>query len=195
MLGSKIKEYRRQYNYSQRDLAELLNVSAKSVGRWEQNKTKPSVDELKLLADIFGISEAELLRDDNELNMNSVESALDKISDGVDNLVTGQDEINKTIMTGQDEYKKTQAELILELRNQNAELLKKIENSNRSYNIQKELLKQKKIRTVIFLVTCIIIILFVFITWIYVLNHGLNKDHIIEGSIVTGQQTYFSDDD
>ena len=195
MLGSKIKEYRRQYNYSQRDLAELLNVSAKSVGRWEQNKTKPSVDELKLLADIFGISEAELLRDDNELNMNSVESALDKISDGVDNLVTGQDEINKTIMTGQDEYKKTQADLILELRNQNAELLKKIENSNRSYNIQKELLKQKKIRTVIFLVTCIIIILFVFITWIYVLNHGLNKDHIIEGSIVTGQQTYFSDDD
>lgn len=195
MLGSKIKEYRRQYNYSQRDLAELLNVSAKSVGRWEQNKTKPSVDELKLLADIFGISEAELLREDNELSMNSVESALDKISDGVDNLVTGQDEINKTIMTGQDEYKKTQAELILELRNQNAELLKKIENSNRIFNIQKELLKQKKIRTIILLATCLIIILFVFITWIYVLNHGLNKDHIIEGSIVTGQQTYFSDDD
>ena len=195
MLGSKIKEYRRQYNYSQRDLAELLNVSAKSVGRWEQNKTKPSVDELKLLADIFGISEAELLREDNELSMNSVESALDKISDGVDNLVTGQDEINKTIMTGQDEYKKTQAELILELRNQNAELLKKIENSNRTYNIQKELLKQKKIRTIILLATCLIIILFVFITWIYVLNNGLNKDHIIEGSIVTGQQIYFSDDD
>ncbi len=90
MFGEKIKQYRENNSYSQRDLAEILGVSIRTVVRWEQDKSKPNPEDVKRIASLMGISEEELLNDSKDSGINLVrakkQSTIEKISDGVDNL-------------------------------------------------------------------------------------------------------------
>lgn len=90
MFGEKIKQYRENNSYSQRDLAEILGVSIRTVVRWEQDKSKPNPEDVKRIASLMGISEEELLNDSKDSGINLVrakkQSPIEKISDGVDNL-------------------------------------------------------------------------------------------------------------
>ena len=52
----KLKELRTEANYTQQQLAEMLDVNQQTVARWENNKTEPSIAQLKDLAMIFGTS-------------------------------------------------------------------------------------------------------------------------------------------
>ena len=146
MLGEILKDYRRRNNYSQRDLAEILGVSVRSVGRWEQGKAKPSTEELLKLSKVIGISELELIREDDSISVPN-NNVLDRISDGVDNLVTGQ------------------------LKDQNSELMKKLEESQNNNELQNEIIRQKRIRNYILfgfaVLLLTIIVLFIWITVSY----------------------------
>lgn len=53
---------RKERGMTQRNLAEILNVSDKSVSRWERNKGMPDLALIPLIADTFGVSCDELLR-------------------------------------------------------------------------------------------------------------------------------------
>jgi len=90
LFGEKIKQYRENNSYSQRDLAEILGVSIRTVVRWEQDKSKPNPEDVKRIASLMGISEEELLNDSKDSGINLVrakkQSTIEKISDGVDNL-------------------------------------------------------------------------------------------------------------
>ena len=90
MFGEKIKQHRENNSYSQRDLAEILGVSIRTVVRWEQDKSKPNPEDVKRIASLTGISEEELLNDSKDSGINLVrakkQSTIEKISDGVDNL-------------------------------------------------------------------------------------------------------------
>lgn len=169
MSGLIIKKFRERNNYSQKELAKILDVSVRTIARWEQNNTKPNSDELKRLATLLSVTEDEILSD-TDINISSEQSNQDliaKISDSVDNLVSGQETINESLTSNRDEYIKRQNELIQELRNQNADLLERLENNNKTYNLQRELLRQKKIRNAILIgfALTIIVIVIVFI-WI-----------------------------
>ena len=59
--GKKIKELRNQSHLTQKDLAEKLYVSAQAVSRWENGEVEPSIETLKQLSSIFGVSLDELL--------------------------------------------------------------------------------------------------------------------------------------
>lgn len=170
MLGEILKDYRRRNNYSQRDLAEILGVSVRSVGRWEQGKAKPSTEELLKLSKVIGISELELIREDDSVSVPN-NNVLDRISDGVDNLVTGQDTINESIIAGNEEYRERQKELIRELKDQNSELMKKLEESQNTNELQNEIIRQKRIRNYILfgfaVLLLTIIVLFIWITVSY----------------------------
>ena len=52
----KLKELRTEANYTQQQLAEMLGVNQQTVARWENNKTEPSIAQLKDLAMIFDTS-------------------------------------------------------------------------------------------------------------------------------------------
>ena len=65
MSGLKIKQYREINKYSQRDLASILGVSMRSVARWEQNESKPHPDEMNKITKLLGITEDELLSEDD----------------------------------------------------------------------------------------------------------------------------------
>ena len=52
-IGNRIKNLRRQLNYSQEYIAEQLNVSRQAVSKWEKDISSPDTNNLILLADIL----------------------------------------------------------------------------------------------------------------------------------------------
>ena len=58
--GERIKEHRTRLGYSQEKIAELVGTSRQAVTKWETGKSIPCMENLTALAEIFGISLAEL---------------------------------------------------------------------------------------------------------------------------------------
>src|SRR5690625_7012782 len=54
-LGAKLKRYRRRKEMTQEELAELLDVSNKSVSKWELGNGYPSKKNLMKIADILDV--------------------------------------------------------------------------------------------------------------------------------------------
>lgn len=59
-LGTNIKHFRVEKNYTQKFLADKLNVTAQAVSRWENNEVEPDVNTLKKLSNIFDVTIDEL---------------------------------------------------------------------------------------------------------------------------------------
>lgn len=65
-LADKVFKLRKQFGFSQEELAEKMNVSRQSVSKWESANSIPDLNKILLLAKIFGVSTDYLLRDDIE---------------------------------------------------------------------------------------------------------------------------------
>ena len=61
-IGGLIAALRKANGMTQKDLAEKLNVSDKSVSRWERDDGAPGLSLIPVIAEIFGITCDELLR-------------------------------------------------------------------------------------------------------------------------------------
>lgn len=61
VTGTVIKELREKHHLTQMELAKKLNVSDKTVSKWETAKGYPDLSLLEPIANVFGISIAELL--------------------------------------------------------------------------------------------------------------------------------------
>ena len=72
MIGDRIKELRKAKGWSQKELAEKLNVTQSAIGKWEgKGKTIPS-DDIKLrIAALFNVSVDYLLSDSIDTNLDS----------------------------------------------------------------------------------------------------------------------------
>ena len=65
-VGQRIQEHRKKNGLSQEELGQRLLVSRQTVSLWEKDQTLPTVDNLLLLKEIFGISVDELLGADEK---------------------------------------------------------------------------------------------------------------------------------
>lgn len=70
VTGAVIKELREKHHLTQAELAERLNVSDKTVSKWETAKGYPDISLLEPIAKIFGISITELLSGNTVSNQN-----------------------------------------------------------------------------------------------------------------------------
>lgn len=61
-LNQKITQLRNDNNWSQEELAEKLNVSRQSVSKWESGQSKPDLDKIVVLSNIFDVSTDYLLK-------------------------------------------------------------------------------------------------------------------------------------
>lgn len=61
MLGSRLKELRKENKVTQSALAEELGVTQQAVGKWETGRSSPDPDTLLRLAEYFGVSTDSLL--------------------------------------------------------------------------------------------------------------------------------------
>lgn len=53
-IGARIKYFRTKSALEQKQLAELLNVSNKTVSSWERNRTEPRIEMIDKMCEIFG---------------------------------------------------------------------------------------------------------------------------------------------
>ena len=65
MIGEKIKNKRKELNFTQEYLAKELNISRQAVSKWEKGLSEPSMDNLVRLSEIFGV-DIDYFRKDNE---------------------------------------------------------------------------------------------------------------------------------
>lgn len=65
-IGNKIKECRNSCNISQEELADKVFVSRQTISNWENNKSYPDINSLKLLCNIFAVSLDEFVEGDIE---------------------------------------------------------------------------------------------------------------------------------
>nr|WP_278770982.1 helix-turn-helix transcriptional regulator [Limosilactobacillus mucosae] len=74
-IAERIKEYRKQHHYTQKELATLINVKPTTVSGWELGRNIPSIEMLQKLSDIFHVSFDELagVKDSNSHSATSDE--------------------------------------------------------------------------------------------------------------------------
>ncbi len=60
-MGEFLKELRKEKNMTQEQLAEMLNVSGRTVSRWETGSNMPDLDILIELADFYDVDIRELI--------------------------------------------------------------------------------------------------------------------------------------
>ena len=64
MLGEKIKKYREEKKMTQVEVAEVLGVKPATISKYEAGTLEPNIESLKKLAELFGVSVDELLKED-----------------------------------------------------------------------------------------------------------------------------------
>ena len=60
-FGEFIAKLRKEHEMTQKELAEKLFVSDKAVSKWERGQSLPDITLINPLADILGVTPAELL--------------------------------------------------------------------------------------------------------------------------------------
>ena len=70
VTGTVIKELREKMNFTQAELANKLNISDKTISKWETGKGYPDITLLEPLANVFGISITELISGNAVQNVN-----------------------------------------------------------------------------------------------------------------------------
>ena len=63
-LGEKLSKLRKEYNYTQEQLADILGVSRQSISKWESDIAYPETDKLVKMGKLFECSMDYLLKDD-----------------------------------------------------------------------------------------------------------------------------------
>lgn len=77
-IGNFIAEKRKELGYSQKDLAEKLNITDKAVSKWETGRSTPDVSILISLANLLGVSVTELLNGE-EISREEINAAADEL--------------------------------------------------------------------------------------------------------------------
>ena len=67
VFGEKLKRLRIDNEYSQEQLAELLNVSRQAVTKWETGKGTPDIGNIKAIAELFDVTIDSLVNDVEEI--------------------------------------------------------------------------------------------------------------------------------
>ena len=66
-FSEKLKQVRIKHEYSQEQLAELLNVSRQAITKWETGRGMPDIGNLKAIANLFDVTLDSLLDDVAEI--------------------------------------------------------------------------------------------------------------------------------
>lgn len=85
-IGSFLKELRKQKGITQEELAEQLNVSGRTVSRWETGNNMPDISILIELAELYDVSIPEIVNGErkNEIMNEEVKEVAQSLSDYAD---------------------------------------------------------------------------------------------------------------
>ena len=85
-IGSFLRELRKERGITQEDLAEKLNVSSRTISRWETGSNMPDISLLIEIADFFDVSIPEIINGErkSEKMNEEVKEVAEKLSDYAD---------------------------------------------------------------------------------------------------------------
>ena len=63
LVGRNIERLRKEKGITQKELADYLNVSDKTVSHWEREESAPDISILPVLAETLGVTVDELLKE------------------------------------------------------------------------------------------------------------------------------------
>lgn len=66
MISSNLKRYRKLFKLTQEGVADRIGVSRQAVAKWETGETIPDINSCAALAEMFGITLDDLVRETNE---------------------------------------------------------------------------------------------------------------------------------
>ncbi len=98
--GDKISRLRRENNYTQEQLAELLGVSRQAISKWESSLAFPETDKLIRLGELFDCSLDYLLKDSVDEKGSAYSGCEPQVEDGIpgsDNSSDGITDFNVNI--------------------------------------------------------------------------------------------------
>ena len=78
-LGEKLSKLRKENNYTQEQLADILGVSRQAISKWESNITYPETDKLIRMSELFDCSLDYLLKDAEETDRNNQSNSNEEI--------------------------------------------------------------------------------------------------------------------
>lgn len=78
-LGEKLSKLRKENNYTQEQLADVLGVSRQAISKWESNITYPETDKLIRMSELFNCSLDYLLKDAEETDRNNQSNSNEEI--------------------------------------------------------------------------------------------------------------------
>ncbi|MEG1778716.1 MAG: helix-turn-helix transcriptional regulator [Oscillospiraceae bacterium] len=78
MISDKLKILRKQHGLTQAELGEVLNISASSIGMYEQNRRTPDHKMLSKMCKYFGVTTDYMLSESNEQNRD-IDDVLEEI--------------------------------------------------------------------------------------------------------------------
>ncbi len=70
-LGSKLAKLRKENNYTQEQLADVLGVSRQAISKWESNAAYPETDKLIRMCRLFHCTTDYLLLNEDEVSMDT----------------------------------------------------------------------------------------------------------------------------
>jgi len=79
MFGNRLKNLRKKYQLTQKELAEKLGVSPAAIGLYEQNRRTPDIELIRKIANIFKVSTDYLINDNYSKNSCTGEELLKHI--------------------------------------------------------------------------------------------------------------------
>ena len=93
-IGNFLSDLRKEKGITQKELADYLNVSDKTVSHWECDKYSPDLSAIPLLAEFFGVTCDEILKGERKVAQESEnttvttdeETSCDEISFGCEPL-------------------------------------------------------------------------------------------------------------
>jgi len=89
-FANNLKHLRNQFGMTQQELANKLNKDYSTIGKWELGQRNPTTFDLLKIADIFNVSERDLVQKDLILNANSYDE-IDILFDKHKNILTESD--------------------------------------------------------------------------------------------------------
>ena len=81
-IGEKISRLRKENNYTQEQLAELLSVSRQSVSKWESDLTYPETEKILTMSKLFDCTTDYLLKDDVDESGKEVQLKIVEVDSG-----------------------------------------------------------------------------------------------------------------
>lgn len=79
MIGNKISELRKKFNYTQEQLAEKIGVTRQTLSNWESNITSPDLSQTCILCDLLKVNINDLINNNIGIEVKESNNILKKL--------------------------------------------------------------------------------------------------------------------